>query len=203
VQASHEFQLFQAELRHFVTNLHHYVMTRVIYSVWTEHKSKLESAANVDDLCAAHAAYIEANLARCLLKHKKGTANRVLQFIRAMLGLVLDFTSVYRVYLDSMGIKAERRALPDDVSRENPADSDTESEDELQMPSPRGGAKEQSAASVAEAQRAEQIAQMGDIRDRFKQQHRLLMLLLQRKVEKGRYPHLEDLLVRLNYNGYY
>ena len=35
---AHEFQLFQAELRHFVNNLHLYVMTRVLHSTWTEHK---------------------------------------------------------------------------------------------------------------------------------------------------------------------
>ena len=71
------------------------------------------------------------------------------------------------------------------------------------MPSPRSSKKTQSAAVAARAQQAQRLSDMGEIRDQFGQQHRLLMLLLQKKVDKGRYPHLEDLLVRLNYNEYY
>ena len=56
--------VFQAELRHFVENLNHYVMTRVLHSMWTEHKPRIASAGSVDELCAAHDAYLEANLSR-------------------------------------------------------------------------------------------------------------------------------------------
>ena len=56
-----------------------------------------------------------------------------------------------------------------------------------------------------DAQCAERMAAMDAIRGRFKQKHRLLMMILQKKVEKGmqREMHLEDMLVRLNYNSYY
>jgi len=196
LRGAHEFQLFQAELRHFVNNLHLYVMTRVLHSTWTEHKERIASAANIDELFATHTSYIEANLTRALLS-SKGSENRVMQFIRSILGMVLEFTSVYRHYLELIGIKAERRALPEDAAPE-PRDSDSEEVDG-------SGDSDDDRQAEVDAQCAERMAAMDAIRGRFKQQHRLLMMILQKKVEKGmqREMHLEDMLVRLNYNSYY
>jgi len=194
-QIGHGFQLFQAELRHFVNNLHLYVMTRVLHSTWMEHKTRIAASANVDELCARHANYIDATLAMCLLS-SKGSTGRVLEFIRGILSLVLEFTGVYRKYLESVEKLIERRAL--DVQRvsHDPYDSSEEEAEEKSF-------KHGGSAAAAAAERDEYVVVLGSIKSRFKQQHRLLMMILQKKTEKGRFPHLEDMLTRLNYNRFY
>ena len=179
-------------------------MTRVLHSLWNEHKAKIASAANVDDLCSAHSSYIEANLSRCLLlaekeggggsTGKKSAANRVLEFILEILGLTLEFASVYRQYLESVGYKAEHVPQPDDT-----LGSDSDLEDEMDNIERR----KQHFTQNSEIQRLAWNVQIQDIMSRFHQQHRLLLLILTKKVEKGRFPHLEDMLIRLNYNKHY
>ena len=93
----------QAELRHFVYALNNYVMTRVVQTIWEEHKQRIASAKSVSEVAAIHGEYLDTVL-RCCLLSTDATPTKVLVFLLDILSLVDDFSIIYKEYLTSIGM---------------------------------------------------------------------------------------------------
>ena len=184
--ATHKAQLFQAELRHFVNALNHYVMTRVVQTMWKEQKEKISMASNINDLTSTHIRYVDTVL-RCCLLSTDGTQSRVMEFLLGILSLVLDFSDAYKQYLISIG------ALSKDTSNE------TQHHDDYDDDVPAVSQQHLDADELSE----QFLIKLEEIKRNFRQKHRLLVIILQKKIEKGQFLFLEDLYTRLNFNNFY
>lgn len=85
--ASHDSMLFQAELMHFVNNLHYYLVNRVAYCGWPDFKAELERAPDLDTLSRAYHRYLRDVHDQCLLSAK---AKYVMDAILKILDIVLE-----------------------------------------------------------------------------------------------------------------
>ena len=85
--ASHEALLFQAELMHFVNNLHYYLMNRVAYGGWSGFKAELQRATELDAMAQAYRRYLIGVHDQCLLSPK---ARYVMDAILKILDIVLE-----------------------------------------------------------------------------------------------------------------
>ncbi|XP_037089797.1 gamma-tubulin complex component 5-like [Pollicipes pollicipes] len=68
-------QLLRAWLLHFVSNIHSYIMMRVLHSTWLELEERLEKASDIDTIVQVHGRYVSVLHRRCLLA---GSAERTL-----------------------------------------------------------------------------------------------------------------------------
>eukprot|EP00741_Cyanophora_paradoxa_P006170 tig00000984_g5982.t1 len=155
----HRYQLLHHELQHFVTNLYTFVVQGVGERAFRECLARMRRARDLDELCAAHQAYLVGVRDRCLLTPK---AEVVLESIRKQLAAVLRFRDEFE----------------------------------------RWAAMEPGAATEAPVGRNVAAALEGVARD-FRKINRFLLLVLDRIVRHGSHPHLEELLLRLNFNGFY
>ena len=85
--ASHDSMLFQAELMHFVNNLHYYLVNRVAYCGWPDFKAELGHAPDLDTLSRAYHRYLRDVHDQCLLSAK---AKYVMDAILKILDIVLE-----------------------------------------------------------------------------------------------------------------
>ena len=163
----HHFKIVQAEMLHFVTNLHNYVMTRVLHSMWLDLESDLEAAdaagLGLDDIIKLHHRYLNSICGHCLLNSGAVPARRA---VMSCLSLILRFQKRYNAYV-------RRGAAPHALGTSG-ADS---------------------------TQRL--LADMASAETEFRKQVRLLLRMVASITNKGMYPHLEDLMLRLNFNHFY
>ena len=85
--ASHEALLFQAELMHFVNNVHYYLMNRVAYGGWAAFKAELHRATELDTMAQTYRSYLIGVHDQCLLSPK---ARYVMDAILKILDIVLE-----------------------------------------------------------------------------------------------------------------
>jgi hypothetical protein len=177
----HHFKIVQAEMLHFVNNLHNYIMTRVLHSLWLELERDMERAAagaesggagskhgaqgqqtsaGLDDVIRLHRDYLSSICGHCLLNPGAAPARRA---VMTCLSLVCRFQRRYDTYVRLGG--------------------------EVQG---QGGNTKQRLLTEMAQQEAE-----------FRKQVKLLLRMVASITSKGMYPHLEDLLLRLNFSGYY
>lgn len=79
--------LFQAELMHFVNNLHYYLMNRVAYGGWASFRAQLHRAADLDSIANLYRRYLIGVHDQCLLSPK---AKYVMDAILKILDIVLE-----------------------------------------------------------------------------------------------------------------
>uniref|UniRef100_A0A158QGG9 Gamma-tubulin complex component n=1 Tax=Rodentolepis nana TaxID=102285 RepID=A0A158QGG9_RODNA len=84
----HVVQLLGAEFRHFILQLQYYVNFEALECAWLDLAKVLQSANDLDEVIAAHQAFLESVVARCLLDQN----SRDLRYhLRAIFDLIINF----------------------------------------------------------------------------------------------------------------
>eukprot|EP00891_Asterochloris_glomerata_P001218 jgi/Astpho2/1218/Aster-x0468 len=86
---------FLQEMSHFVSNLQQFVMDRLLHGAWLEQQQSLEQATSLEEVTAAHSAFLEAAMRQCLLAPDK-TWKLIENAVHRILNLVLQFTTLQR-----------------------------------------------------------------------------------------------------------
>nr|CDS31903.1 gamma tubulin complex component 3 [Hymenolepis microstoma] len=84
----HVVQLLGAEFRHFILQLQYYINFEALECAWLDLAKVLQSANDLDEVIAAHQAFLESVVARCLLDQN----SRDLRYhLRAIFDLIINF----------------------------------------------------------------------------------------------------------------
>ncbi|XP_041114318.1 gamma-tubulin complex component 6 [Polyodon spathula] len=150
-----QLQLYRHEMQHFVKVIQGYIANQILHVTWSEFRTKLGSAANLDDIHHTHADYLNRAIFRGLLTEK---AAPVMNIIHSIFSLILKF----RAQLISQPWSSQQGAV------EHPS----------------FGVMQQSYRT-------------------FKYYSHFLFKVVTKLVNRGYQPHLEDFLLRINFNSYY
>ncbi|VUZ46822.1 unnamed protein product [Hymenolepis diminuta] len=84
----HVVQLLGAEFRHFILQLQYYVNFEALECAWLDLVKKIQCANDLDEVIAAHQAFLESVVGRCLLDQN----SRELRYhLRAIFDLIVNF----------------------------------------------------------------------------------------------------------------
>ncbi|KAK6482318.1 gamma-tubulin complex component 6 [Huso huso] len=150
-----QLQLYRHEMQHFVKVIQGYIANQILHVTWSEFRTKLGSAANLDDIHRTHADYLNRAIFRGLLTEK---AAPVMNIIHSIFSLILKF-------------RAQLISQP--------------------WSSQQGAAEHPSFGVMQQSYRT------------FKYYSHFLFKVVTKLVNRGYQPHLEDFLLRINFNSYY
>ncbi|RXM35060.1 Gamma-tubulin complex component 6 [Acipenser ruthenus] len=83
-----QLQLYRHEMQHFVKVIQGYIANQILHVTWSEFRTKLGSAANLDDIHRTHTDYLNRAIFRGLLTEK---AAPVMNIIHSIFSLILKF----------------------------------------------------------------------------------------------------------------
>jgi hypothetical protein len=168
--------LFQAELMHFVNNLHYYLMNRLAFGEWTSFKNQLRCAADMDSIAALYWRYLNKVHDQCLLSPK---AKYVMDAILKILDIVLETKQM---------VQRQQQQHREEETDEQEKNTDEERDRDAQRGS----------------NHTEIHLQLQRQCTRFRRLHKLLLQVLSTVVSQGSdTSHFEDLAMRLDFNGFY
>jgi hypothetical protein len=211
---AHATFLARAEMLQFVTSVHEYALMRVVHHVWSKFSDKLDlrvalagaaDFVDVDELREHHAQYQELMLYQTLLHDRADVARNS---VKAVLNLCLRMQAAFEgeVRPILLAEQGETVAAPEDDSAAGDAVSASDRSDAA-----RGSRRAPSGALDAAARRGEQLLRAAPaalqrvetLRAEFRHAVRFLLTVLQSIVAQGFHPHLEDVLIRVNFNAFY
>ncbi|KAK1169289.1 gamma-tubulin complex component 6 [Acipenser oxyrinchus oxyrinchus] len=150
-----QLQLYRHEMQHFVKVIQGYIANQILHVTWSEFRTKLGSAVNLDDIHRTHADYLNRAIFRGLLTEK---AAPVMNIIHSIFSLILKF-------------RAQLISQP--------------------WSSQQGAAEHPSFGVMQQSYRT------------FKYYSHFLFKVVTKLVNRGYQPHLEDFLLRINFNSFY
>ncbi|KAG1366262.1 Gamma-tubulin complex component [Cocos nucifera] len=185
--------LVEQKLLHFVDAFHQYVMDRVFHSAWTELCSGMASAGSLDEVIEVHEAYLLSIQRQCFVAPDKLWA-LIASRIKTILGLALDFYSI-QLTLSSGGaapaIKARCEMEVDRIEKQ----FDDCIAFLLRVFSP--------SVSCPVLIKFDDCFECRWIYWKAKPLFCECMQILSFKLNVGHFPHLADLVTRINYNYFY
>jgi hypothetical protein len=195
----HRFQLLLAKLKHFVNNVQHYVMTRVLHSIWNELLEGITvSAQNFDQVKQYHMQYITRIQERCLLKK----ASFVMNQITRILAMCSTVRSKYNQFMNHFNrhhdLKDEEsESLNQSYYSQYTVTSASSSARRLQQ--------QNLMEPLVDINQIENqmIIEMDILEEDFHKSVKMLLTIIRSILQRGQHEHLQDLNNRLNFNYYY
>eukprot|EP00736_Rhodelphis_marinus_P012354 Rmarinus@m.11927 len=218
----HEVCIIRGRLLHFVSILQYYVVFRVLRTTSTEFEHKFRHVTSFSELISLHNKFLATVIHRCLLDpNAKGVAmlrNIILRLLElcvrfhaavaslldcdpgspGLLWSTLDTDSASNVETDSA-----HRDPNDDLDKTSNPRGLLRSQYDLDSSSFEARAENVKRESERAWQRKQAIRELLEIKDECLKYVKFVVSVLQHQVLRGRYPHLEDFILRLNYNDYY
>ncbi|XP_070173338.1 gamma-tubulin complex component 3-like isoform X2 [Littorina saxatilis] len=84
----HQCQMLGCEMQHFIQQVQYYINFEVLECSWDELLHKVQEAADLDHLIAAHQVFLDTVLCRCLLDEK---SREILTQLRTIFDLIIQF----------------------------------------------------------------------------------------------------------------
>lgn len=186
--------LFQAELMHFVNNLHYYLMNRLAFGEWATFKSQLHRAEDMDTITALYWRYLTVVHDQCLLSPK---AKYVMDAILKILDIVLETKQAKQQQQEEEEEQQQQQHTAAAAKeKEEGAEDDEEKKEE--------GGMTKAYAGDGHSDITESFLRLQRQCSRFRRLHKLLMQVLSTVVAQGSdASHFEDLAMRLDFNGFY
>jgi len=178
---AHTYMLLIGELMHFVNNLHNYLMDRCVYGEWEKMIEAIMNATTVNELRNVHLSYLTRLLDQCLL-HPQGKV--VSSQIRQILNICLQCVGAIRQWHRVGSQRVEWEG--DQVKRE-------EYETHFRMLDPENKILVQT------------LLHLEDLHRKFDKTNKFLHILLrsQQKRANDSFQHITEVLLRLDFNGFY
>ncbi|KAF4791535.1 Gamma-tubulin complex component 6 [Turdus rufiventris] len=180
-----QLQLYKHEMQHFVKVIQGYIANQILHVTWCEFGNKLSSVGNLEEIHRTHAEYLNKAIFRqvtiLIQIHVKGVASPSLMYIRAKLtftGLLTEKAAPVMNIIHSIFslILKFRSQL---ISQSWSFDAGKQ-----MAVHPNFGLMQQSYNT-------------------FKYYSHFLFKVVTKLVNRGYQPHLEDFLLRINFNNYY
>mmetsp|Transcript_10745 Transcript_10745/g.20170 ORF Transcript_10745/g.20170 Transcript_10745/m.20170 type:complete len:697 (-) Transcript_10745:2639-4729(-) len=156
----HKISIMLVEHLHFVTNLHAYVMHRVVDISWAEYLESAKRASSPDELHKLHKCYLRKVCVQCMLSPEDvATKTQVMRAVDEILDCSIAFRAYCLAFL----------------------------------------AQEDESTSTSEML----FARILTTHRRFARTNRFLLIMLTQRAAIGGVKHLEDVLIRLDFNHTY
>eukprot|EP00742_Colponemidia_sp_Colp-10_P010263 GILJ01011264.1.p1 GENE.GILJ01011264.1~~GILJ01011264.1.p1 ORF type:complete len:867 (-),score=164.52 GILJ01011264.1:142-2421(-) len=92
----HLCHLLRHEMLHFVSNLHNYLMLEVLETSWQDLQENLRQSSNLDELIAAHAAYLQTIVDKAVLNESTAT---IRMHLSKLFDLILRFSTTQDLFI--------------------------------------------------------------------------------------------------------
>ena len=99
------------EMSHFCMNLQYYIMFEVLEEGWTEFKSKMEAAEDLDALISAHDLYLDGVVEKALLGERSQALVRQLNLVFDLIMRFQGFSARIQEILKEASQKRRLRTL--------------------------------------------------------------------------------------------
>lgn len=177
----HKMQLFKKELHLFVRSVREYMISRIMQVPWSELEEELQNAADLDDMLARHTAYLTQIRERCLLSEKFAAVRKAMDRI---VDIAIDFSRQFQVFHASLN--PSTHATSSQTTHASPFASNSVFLAGMGV----DGMSQDRLLALLLRQRSE-----------FIKLHKFLLSILSKMAPSS--IHIADLLLRLNFSGFY
>ncbi|XP_076435742.1 gamma-tubulin complex component 3 homolog [Babylonia areolata] len=102
----HQCQMLGCEMQHFIQQVQYYINFEVLECSWDELLHKVQEAADLDHIIAAHQVFLDTVLCRCLLDEK---SREILTQLRTIFDLIIQFQTAQDSFYQAAGEELEAR----------------------------------------------------------------------------------------------